>query len=187
MENPLLTEEPVTLGMRLDSALEYVDTLSSTQLYVLTCTIMVAVSFAVLSAHPDMQNSSTEDEQLTTALKNNSSSSSSKPTEKPKWHGVLRFCNLSIIACFLISIVAFFLNGTAYSQDTSILYCFLLGWSAFLGYFFSFSGISLFYDNIQNMEEQEQQIKQKEKQTAFNGRYVVLMHRVKMMLLSLLY
>lgn len=44
----------------------------------------------------------------------------------------------------------FFSNSATYlsgaDNDATILYRFLLGWSAFLGYFFSFSGIPLVYD-----------------------------------------
>ena len=166
MATTLPLEEPVTLGMRLDAALESLDNLSSTQLYLLMVTIMVSFAFAVLGANPatGLPNAPPPPPEQLQKI------SSSKPVEKPAWHGVVRFFNLTVIACFIISMVVFFLNGMDYSENIPVLYHFLLGWSAFLVYFFSFSGISLFYDNMQDMEEQEKQHHQKQKPTS--SRYV---------------
>lgn len=151
-----------TLGLRLDAALARAaaaaDALSSTQLYVATVTVMVLVSFAVLSpAHPAHRSGNGAEERreepgaansTTTANDNSGSHTSSRGAVKPAWHGCLRTVNFAALACFLASLVAFFNNAQAYSAQAPILYKFLLGWSAYLGYFFSFSGVSLLYDSL---------------------------------------
>jgi hydroxymethylglutaryl-CoA reductase (NADPH) len=140
---------------QLELVLEQMNNLNSTQLYVLTVTLMALAAFLVLSPAGVTIASST----TTTSKKNDTvnpekkkknlhlntnATSPSLPT--PAWYGYMRLINFVLMACFLASLVAFFSNASSSSESAPLLYRFLFGWSAYLAYFFSFSGVSLLYD-----------------------------------------
>jgi RsiW-degrading membrane proteinase PrsW (M82 family) len=137
--------EPKTIGMRLDEAL---DGLTSTQIYILIVALTAIVSFVVLGFHPE---DPMDVKQPAQSLVYNSNSSNdsvdcSKPKKKPYWHGVLRCFNFTGIGIFSLVMLSLFNRSFYLSSDS--MTALLLAFCAFLGYFFSFSGISFFYDVI---------------------------------------
>lgn len=132
--------EAITLGARLDQFLNHCQELSSMELYIGTVTLMALAALIVL--YPAGVNHEEE------AAKEAKPVALSKPSRPlPVWHVYVRFVNFFLLACFLASLVAFF---SRVPDASPIVYRYLLGWSAYLVYFFSFSGVSLLYD----MEEE---------------------------------
>jgi hypothetical protein len=128
-----------TLGMRLDAAIQALDSISSTYLYVLIVGLTVFVSFLVLgsanySEVPEMQFS-------------NSRPKPNKTGPQPRWH-IFGWVNFVTVALFVWSVGDFAINAQHYlnNSDSSILLKFLLGWSVLLCYFFGFFGISFVHD-----------------------------------------
>lgn len=154
MNSDIPTMEPTTIGMRIDNILEQMNHLSSTQLYMFFVTVMAIAAVLILSpagTSNDDDNVVTDASMIkkpsTTNVEStrNRNSSNRKPPA-PAIYGYLRMINFIFTACFLASLVAFFNNAGAYSSSAPILYRFLLGWSAYLAYFFSFAGVTLMYD-----------------------------------------
>lgn len=147
MEPPTYNVTRTSLGLRLDSAIQQLDSLSSTQLYVLIVSLTIFVSFLVLgsSSHhevPTMQFSER----------------SRKPTKdgpEPRWH-IFRWVNFAAVALLSWSVADFSANATIYlnDSDSSTVLKFLLGWSVLLCYFFGFFGISFVHDMTDEQEEE---------------------------------
>lgn len=138
---------PPTIGMQIDNMLESLNHLSSTQLYIITVTFMAVATFLILSpAGTPLLNSDVDVTKATPTKPQQLSRTST--TAAPAIYGYLRMINFMGLACFLASLVAFFNNAEAYSSSSPILYRFLIGWSAYLAYFFSFNGVSIIYDNL---------------------------------------
>jgi hypothetical protein len=138
-------EMPATMtpGARLDQFLNHFQQLSSMELYIGTVTLMALAALIVLYPAGVSHEEETTKEKPPVAL-------TTKPSRPlPAWHGYVRLVNFFLLACFLASLVAFF---TRVPDASPILYRYLLGWSAYLVYFFSFSGVSLIYD----MDQEEQ-------------------------------
>ena len=147
---------PPTIGMQIDNILESLHHLSSTQLYIITVTFMALATFLILSpAGTPLLNSNVDD--VVTKINTTKSTNTTKPNSNPSTsatpaiYGYIRMINFIGLACFLASLVAFFNNAEAYSSSSPILYRFLIGWSAYLAYFFSFNGVSIIYDNLDHM------------------------------------
>ena len=140
---------PPTIGMQIDNVLERLNHLSSTQLYVMTVTVMALATFLILSpAGTPLLNS---DEVPVAVVK----TTKAKAKAVPAIHGYLRMINFIGLACFLASLVAFFNSAEAYSSSSPIVYRFLIGWCAYLAYFFSFNGVSIIYDNLDPVVAEE--------------------------------
>ena len=148
---------PPTIGMQIDNIIEGLNHLSSTQLYIITVTCMAIATFIILSpAGTPLLNSDIVDVTKAAAAAPTKPSNSSKTsTAAPAIYGYLRMVNFIGLACFLASLVAFFNNAEAYSSSSPILYRFLIGWSAYLAYFFSFNGVSIIYDNLDDPVAEE--------------------------------
>jgi hypothetical protein len=148
----------MTVGQTLDALLSGWDGMSTVQVYVVTVSIMIVASFIILSPPPtNDDNAAVLQAQMAAQSRVAVVGKSSRPTlRKPAWHGWVRLLNFVALATFLISLVAFFSDATLYSADKPILYRFLIGWSIYLCYFFSFSGVSLLYDSLEEAEQQQQ-------------------------------
>lgn len=142
-------EAQMSLGMRLDAAIQLVDSFSSTHLYVLIVGLTVIVSFLVLgtaniySEVPEMHFSATKPKP-------------NKTGPEPRWH-IFGWFNFVTVALFVWSVADFAANAQAYLNysDSSILLKFLLGWSVLLCYFFSFFGISFVHDMTDGQQSNE--------------------------------
>jgi hypothetical protein len=151
----------MTVGQTLDALLSSWDELSTVQVYVVTVSIMIVASFIILSPPPTNDSNAAAASAMQQQLEEAQSrvaamAKSSRPAQqKPAWHGWVRLLNFVALATFLISLVAFFSDATHYSADKPILYRFLIGWSMYLCYFFSFSGVSLLYDSLEEAEQQQ--------------------------------
>eukprot|EP00548_Thalassiothrix_antarctica_P000069 CAMPEP_0194141524 /NCGR_PEP_ID=MMETSP0152-20130528/10919_1 /TAXON_ID=1049557 /ORGANISM="Thalassiothrix antarctica, Strain L6-D1" /LENGTH=627 /DNA_ID=CAMNT_0038840169 /DNA_START=171 /DNA_END=2054 /DNA_ORIENTATION=+ len=132
---------PTTLGMKLDTFLSNMDSLSSTELYGLIVVITVIISFSLLGygGNQDME----EKELRLPSPKRSSLQKQQKSGKQPKWF-VLKILNYLAVGSFLASVGLFSWNAKLYlaKEDSSALIRFLIGWSIFLCYFFGFFGIS---------------------------------------------
>ena len=129
----------MTLGMRLDQFLSRCQALSSIELYMCTVTMMALAALIVL--YP--AGVSSPPEESTAAASQRTTKKTTTTKVRPAWHGPLRLVNFLLLAGFLASLVAFF---TLDPGSTRIRSRYLLGWSLYLVYFFSFCGISILYD-----------------------------------------
>jgi hypothetical protein len=160
MSESVATNEAMTAGMRLDAFLDVlstsIDAVTSTHVYLFTVAVMIVASFIMLSTgqldQPEPNNIAVaRDEKVTSAAP-------TKSSNKPAWYAYVRFMNFAFLACFLASLVAFFQRASIFNAETPILYKFLIGWSIYLGYFFSFSGVSLLYDSLEEVDQQSRYV-----------------------------
>jgi hypothetical protein len=143
--------------MRIDAFLAHLESTPSTQLYIAVIAVSIAFSFSLLnsgrgSSMPvttnDMNNAVVKPVQKKKAIGTN-------PDEpQPKWH-ILKATNYVATTAFLISVLQFASDASAYLNDSSALLSFLVVWSLLLCYFFGFFGISFielddFVDHVDN-------------------------------------
>jgi len=152
------TPTPPTIGMRLDSMLDQMENLSSTQLYGLIVAMTVALCLFLLgTGHQDLEG-------LTLSSSSSSSSSSEKKHvpqgKEPRWH-IFKYVNVLFGSGFVASVATFLLNASQYMESQGVLIKFLIVWSMFLCYFFGFFGVSLVH---QDLSEETVQQKQQPKQ-----------------------
>lgn len=158
---------PMTLGQRLDAAIDNIDSLSSTQLYVVIVAGTVAVSFFLLNSNGSTSNTasgtSVDNALLKSAKPRSSSCSSDLP--QPRWF-ILKWLNFAAILAFGGSVVKFSLNASLYLNDSKYLLQFLVVWSMFLCYFFGFFGISFVNADelVGNMEQEQREQQQQQQQ-----------------------
>ena len=166
MEDVLLANaDQMTLGMRLDAAIKKIDSLSSTQLYILIVGITIVVSFLVLGSaqqpadvvpHDGVTTTSTTStDRKITATRTSTIETTSKGPE-PRWH-IFRWVNFATVALFIWSVVDFTTNATIYlnDNDSSTLLKFLVGWSILLCYFFGFFGVSFVHEMTEEQQQQQ--------------------------------
>jgi hypothetical protein len=156
MSESAATNEAMTVGMRLDAFLDALstrmDAVTSTHVYLFTVAVMIIGSFLLLSTG---QLDQPETKNIAIArVEKVSVAPVKKASDKPAWYAYVRFMNFTLLACFLASLVAFFQRASIFNSETPILYKFLIGWSIYLGYFFSFSGVSLLYDSLEEVDQQ---------------------------------
>jgi len=150
MNTATLPTSSMTIGMRLDAVLESVDSLSSTQLYVLIVAGTVGVSFVLLNGGHEPK----VDPVLVEKTHSLSQSASSKRKgPQPKWF-ILKWLNYAAIVSFCLSVANFCLNASTYLSDSTSLVKLLVVWSIFLCYFLGFFGIS-FIDADTLMEQNQ--------------------------------
>ena len=160
------TTSPPTLGMRLDLAIESLNHLSSTQLYILIVASTIAISYAVLSYGPSSSPDDTVVAGVVEVLgkrppKGAAAATTTKPIPtsnnaaharagpEPKWH-IFKWVNVAVMLLFVYSVVDFGWHGTIYSTSSApTLWKFLVGWSVLLCYFFGFFGVSLVHDTME--------------------------------------
>lgn len=122
------------------------DSLSSTQLYVLLVTLTVGVSFILLGT-----SSSSEPPRLgPSAATNEKNQGKRRSGPEPRWH-LFSYVNYAIVAAFGWSVFEFFHSYALYTQNTQLLLRFLVAWSVCLCYFFGFFGVSF----VHSLREEE--------------------------------
>jgi hydroxymethylglutaryl-CoA reductase (NADPH) len=184
----------MTLGMRLDSAIEQLDSLSSTQLYVLIVGVTIVASFLVLGTSqppPEPVQEATANSACTTSsvMKSRSGNPSTERTQtsksnliskrstpkddpdapEPKWH-IFTWVNTIAVILFVLSVVDFTMHASVYlkndtNDSSSTVLKFLLGWSILLCYFFGFFGISFVHDMTDDIPGTEPIVNQTMEQT----------------------
>jgi len=122
--------ESQSVGMKLDSLLQHVDSLSSTTLYAVIVGITVVVSFVLLG-------SGVQDVPQVSSSPSLEKSRSASQGPQPKWF-VLRWLNYAATVGFCVSVLSFTMHAQTYVKDSAAMFRFLLGWSLFLCYFFGF-------------------------------------------------
>mmetsp|Transcript_7526 Transcript_7526/g.13264 ORF Transcript_7526/g.13264 Transcript_7526/m.13264 type:complete len:670 (-) Transcript_7526:88-2097(-) len=151
---------PPTLGMQIDAVIASLESISTPQLYGTVIAISLAFSFYLLnsgggSSSPALQmmTNDTKEQQDADAdslrkparaaatSSSSSSESSSEDRPEPRWH-ILRFTNYVAALGFLVSVLQFASNASAYLNDSNSLLQFLTVWSLFVVYFVGFFGIS---------------------------------------------
>jgi hypothetical protein len=133
---------PMTMGMRVDKALNVIETMPSTHLYGVLLIASVAFSFLLLNCgSPSTVQHINNNPALipTPSVKSRSAVDPDEP--QPKWF-ILKGLNFAVMAGFILSLVKFVSNASTYLNDSSSLFRFLAVWSFFLCYFFGFFGIS---------------------------------------------
>ena len=140
-----------TIGMRLDAAIQQLDTMSSMQLYALIVGLTIVFATVLLSSASEpeiMPDSELREVNAATAV-NHPQNNRRKGHPEPRWH-IFRWVNYAAVAVFGWSVADFSLHCTKYlnHSDSSVLLKFLLGWSLCLCYFFGFFGISFVHDTI---------------------------------------
>jgi len=158
----------MTLGQQLDAAIDSIDSLSSSQLYVVIVAGTVAVSFLLLNSNGSSTTTTTA---VDSALlkSTNKTSRSANPAQsdlpEPRWF-ILKWVNVAAALAFGGSVVKFSLNASMYLNDSKYLLQFLVVWSMFLFYFFGFFGIS--FVNADNLAETMEQQQEPQKQRSLN-------------------
>jgi 4-amino-4-deoxy-L-arabinose transferase-like glycosyltransferase len=144
-----------TLGMRLDAAIDTLNSLSSTQLYTLIVGVTIVICVALLGSSPDTPEQQPHMPSSELAVKQQHRSNIANGPE-PQWH-IFRYVNYIVIAVFVGSVADFFYNLSSYWNESDLLIKFLFGWSVLLCYFFGFFGVSFVHDTINTDDEQQQQ------------------------------
>jgi hypothetical protein len=126
----------------MDSLVDSLDSLSSTQLYALIVGLTVVISVVLLGKAP------AESAEPVFLSQRRNRPAPAAGSREPRWH-IFSYLNYVIVATFAWSVGAFFWN--TYNGVT--MWHFLALWSVFLSYFFAFFGVGLVYDVT---EEEEQ-------------------------------
>jgi len=160
----------MTLGQKLDVAIDSIDSLSSSQLYVVIVAGTVAVSFLLLNSNGSSTTTTAVDNALLKSSSSQTNKSAVSPNSdlpEPRWF-ILKWVNVAAAFAFGGSVVKFGLNASMYLNDSKYLLQFLVVWSMFLCYFFGFFGISFVNaeDLVETMEQQEQQKQRSLNETA---------------------
>jgi len=134
-------ETPITLGMRLDTLIDQINSLSPTQLYTVTVLSSLLACFLLLPKSPRVPPPSQP------------ISTKGTPTPEPKWY-ILNVLNGIAAISFIVSVIVFMSDASVYLSDSFAIVKFLCGWSVFLCYFFGFFGIS-FVDAEMLQEEED--------------------------------
>ena len=147
------------------------DGLSSTQLYILIVLVTVLISSLLLRNAPEFCTDDVDGihkELAAAAAAQRASDLTSNKQKKwkrqqgaskrwsvsdngepePRWY-IFRMFNYGMMVAFVASVVAFFIEFTAISNNTGTsisMLRYLLGWSVFLIYFFGFFGVSIVND-----------------------------------------
>jgi uncharacterized membrane protein len=131
-----------TIGMRLDTMISELDSLSSTQLYGIIVAATVGLCMVLLgTGNADVQLNQQQQQQKT-------SPDTSTTGRQPRWH-IFRWVNYLCTAGFVYSLAHFWHNASYYLyQQPDQLIHFLVGWSVFVGYFFGFFGVSLIHQDM---------------------------------------
>ena len=138
-----------TLGMRLDNAIDKLDSLSSTQLYAIIVAIAVIVCWTLLATTANQP----EIPELTSTATRPASPKKREGPE-PRWH-FMQWANIVAVVTFVWSVVHFALNATTYwNMDTNVLLKFLILWGTLLCYFFGFFGVTFVHD-LEDVETSE--------------------------------
>jgi hypothetical protein len=177
MPPPAAAATTTTLGMQLDAALAQLDSLSSTQLYILIVFVTVLISSVLLgNAQPtelvvvdnaQQHRTRTSDRHSPTKkmMTKSSSSDAASALPEPRWY-LFRIVNYAMMAAFALSVVAFSLqfagvsvfsslignsggSGGVVPMGPSTMLRFLVGWSVFLIYFFGFFGVSFVHNDVE--------------------------------------
>lgn len=139
-----------TLGMRIDNAIDKLDSLSSTQLYAIIVGIAVIVCWTLLATanQPEIP-------ELTSAAATRPATPARKREgPEPRWH-IMQWANVVAVVTFIWSVVHFALNATTYwNMDTNVLLKFLILWGSLLCYFFGFFGVTFVHD-LEDVEASE--------------------------------
>lgn len=139
----------------LDAGVDYVYSLSSTQLYTLIVSLLVLITYSLLGSAP----------LLPPPPSHTLESSGGSPQRKmrrdligeegpePRWH-YFRYVSLLVVGLFGASVLEFGLHARAYMRDSGRLLQFLVLWSVCLCYFFGFFGVSFVYNSDLGMEQE---------------------------------
>jgi uncharacterized membrane protein YjfL (UPF0719 family) len=140
--------------MRLDAAIQRLDSLTSTQLYALIVGLTVLISFVVLGSAADSVD--VEQRQPVEEKRPRKASNKTGGHPEPRWH-IFRWVNVAVAVVFSGSVADFFLHASQYITDSDVLLKYLGLWCLLLLYFFGFFGISFVHDDMSEQEEEEQQ------------------------------
>ena len=153
---------PTTLGMQLDDMIAQIDQLPSTQLYGLIVAATVGLCVVLLGTGNSnlelQQHRQKQQQQQNDDLKKPAKMAASPAVvdggKQPKWH-IFKWINYIAVGAFLLSVCTFCSNASQYLHHESqgVLVQFLVGWSAFLLYFFGFFGVSLIHEDLPREDE----------------------------------
>lgn len=166
---------PPTVGMQIDAAIASLETLSTTQLYATVIAVSLVFSFYLLNSGGgssalkmmDEDNIGEKDSlRKPKAFRKMPSTTSASDGPEPRWH-ILRITNYVVATGFILSVLQFAANASAYLNDSTSLLQFLSVWSLFLCYFFGFFGISFIeLDDFVDQEPSHQQQSQPQPRVA---------------------
>ena len=153
-----------TVGMQIDAFLEgisHLESIPATHVFVAVIVISITFSFLLLNSGGGSSMAVDEtnvEKEVIKPPRKKSETNSDEP--QPKWH-ILKMTNYVVTTVFLVSVIQFISDATAYLNSSNALISFLVIWSACLCYFFGFFGISFielddFVD--QNVPARAQQI-----------------------------
>lgn len=134
-----------TVGMQIDAFLEGISRLESipaTHVFIAVIVISITFSFSLLNSGRGSSMAVAEtnvEREIIKPPKKKSETNSDEP--QPKWH-ILKMTNYVVTTVFLVSVIQFISDATAYLNSSNALISFLVIWSVCLCYFFGFFGIS---------------------------------------------
>eukprot|EP00522_Entomoneis_paludosa_P010695 CAMPEP_0172455346 /NCGR_PEP_ID=MMETSP1065-20121228/12020_1 /TAXON_ID=265537 /ORGANISM="Amphiprora paludosa, Strain CCMP125" /LENGTH=621 /DNA_ID=CAMNT_0013207807 /DNA_START=103 /DNA_END=1968 /DNA_ORIENTATION=+ len=139
----------MTVGMRIDAAINDLNNLSSTQLYALIVvgTCLIATFLLGNGDQQSLEMTSAAAAAFNKSAKTTASTSNKNSQPEPRWY-IFRMINYAMLVAFVASVANFVWNYAAYAVDSAVLLRFLLGWSACLIYFFGFFGVSFVHDVV---------------------------------------
>ena len=144
-----------TLGERLDSVIQQIDSLSSMQLYSLIVGFTIVIASLLLgSANVENEYSSELLQSTASRLHHKTTTTTQRRYAEPKWH-IFKWVNYAAVLTFGWSVVDFTMHCSVYLHDSDTLLKFLVAWSVFICYCFGFFGISFVHDTATSDESGE--------------------------------
>ena len=144
----------MTMEMRFAAVVNELNSISSTQLYILIVIVTCLISTILLGSAEQQQPVSAGALEMTASAAANEAAvtKTSLPKDKnsppePRWY-IFRMFNYAMLVAFAASVASFFWNYASYTVDSGVLLRFLVGWSVCLLYFLGFFGVSFVHDVV---------------------------------------
>lgn len=121
----------------------YIDGLSSTQLY--TAIVGATVALCVVLLGPDGNDNLPQPTTSTSTSTVMRQSLNSK--QQPKWY-LFKYINVGVFLMFIASVAIFLWDASTYIHNGDRMTQFLVAWSLFLCYFFGFFGVFFIHQDL---------------------------------------
>lgn len=131
-----------TIGMRIDALIDEINSIPTMCACGAFCIFSLVFAFVLLNYGGANDNGNTTSTKPSKRISAPVALKTKDYNEnEPRWC-ILKRLNCIFVFSFVISIMLFASNASECINDQSTLLMFLIGWGAFLSYFFGFFGIS---------------------------------------------
>jgi hypothetical protein len=126
---------------------QYIDHLSTTQLYTAIVAATVGLCIVLLGPGGD---------QNLPRMRSPRSATTPSAKQQPKWY-LFKYINVGVFSIFIMSVAVFLWNASTYIHNGDRMTQFLVGWSLCLCYFFGFFGVFFIHQDIHNNNKGEEE------------------------------